>query len=171
MRRSAVLSPPLAALAALLGLAPSARAADVPYILHGPRCPLPYTPYTQELATAPELVCRLDADDDGIDDAIENLVAECFMPMFRFDTAENALRTWPAPAGAPPGSAATEEPRAVFSVDPVLPGASVPVPSAARRRAQVKYTFLWDRDAGWHRLEGPAAEVPAQSRDAHLGDS
>ena len=117
MRRRAAVRSSMAALATFLGAA-AAGAADTPYVTRGPLCPLPHSPFFRELATPAELVCKLDADDDGLDDLIENTIAECFMPTFRFDTAENALRTFPAPPGTDPSKVATQEPRALYSVVP-----------------------------------------------------
>ena len=88
----------MAALATFLGVS-AAAAADTAHVARGPLCPLPYSPFAREVSTPAELVCKLDADDDGLDDRIENTIAECFMPAFRFDSAENALRTFTAPEG------------------------------------------------------------------------
>jgi hypothetical protein len=36
--------------------------------------------------------CDLDRDGNGLDDQIENEIASCFVPSFRFDAKENALK-------------------------------------------------------------------------------
>ncbi len=115
MIRRPLLASTLVMLATVLATNP-AGAEDKPFVFRGPKCPLPRSPFAHEKATPVELACRIDADDDGLDDEIEGIVADCFMPEFRFDSAEHNRVDWPVEAGV-----AAREPRALFGIDPEPP--------------------------------------------------
>ena len=91
-----------------------------------------------------DLVCVFDEDDNGLDDKIEEQIAQAFVPQFRFDVAEEHTK-W-------------NEPHAVFTMRAALD-------DDGSRVLTVQYMFVWDEDGGWVNDSTPGCG------DAHAGDT
>jgi hypothetical protein len=133
----------------------------------GPDCPLPYSPYTHETATphafyddsqSPadyDFLCSLDQDHDGLDDHIENLVAECFAPFVRFDSNENARHTRDGlPSGSVPDNT---EPVGLYTMVPT---------STHDLTATLHWVLVFDEDGGFYDYGGVVT-----SKNSHPGDT
>lgn len=155
-----------------------AQAPTIVQSLDGPVCPLPYSPYTHETATphatycdnatpdAPycdgsattdfSYLCSLDEDRDGLDDHIENLIAQCFAPYLRFDTRENAFHFRQA---LPDG----HEPLGLYTVEPT---------EKHNRTASLRWVLVFDNDGGFESVD-VASILPAEVafEDKHKGDT
>jgi hypothetical protein len=161
---------------ALLALMSANRAwaADtIEEVTVGPTCDLPYSPYTHETATPlrsysdagttgsaaddVSYVCGLDEDRDGFDDHIESVIADCFAPYLRFDSAE-------IPLAAPPAFPGGTEPVALYTIDPPKqPGAMT---------ANLRWSLLYSADEGfyeWHAIFPYWNGKPTS--DQHAGDT
>jgi hypothetical protein len=109
-----------ASLCAALGLARTARAADVPPSF----CPLTRAPALSWLRLAQGDDCAHDEDGNGLDDEIETTLASCFVPEVKFDSKESALRV--------------DEPQVLFSAY-----------ALGAHTIRLHYAFLFARDGGY----------------------
>ena len=113
----------LGALALATGVfgAGRAEAQDPPH----PGLRLTRSPILLSAGMPDEVRCVYDEDGNGLDDQVEQGIAQRFVPEFRFDEDE------------PGSSLLANEPRAVFSI--LRKGDTL----------TVRYVFLWKRDAGF----------------------
>ncbi|MFO0565753.1 MAG: hypothetical protein U0263_08825 [Polyangiaceae bacterium] len=112
-----------------------------------PTWELPRSPFVPHRATPSALECEIDEDDDGLDDEMEGLLAERFVPVIKFAKKEHDRRT-----GAQyPGN---EEPFVAFNAWPDATGITI------------KYATLYADDGGYY------DHVPlGQGTNSHPGDS
>jgi hypothetical protein len=95
-------------------------------------CKLPRSPWVHHEAAPENLECLIDEDDDGIDDEIEALLANCFAPSFHFAATEDTRVTGDAKF---PGN---QEPFTAFNVFPHVANASgTPQGCAVIHNAQI----------------------------------
>lgn len=126
-------------------------------------CKLPRSPWVPHKAAPENLECLIDEDDDGIDDEIEALLANCYAPSFRFAPTEDTRIT-----GNPtfPGG---QEPFTAFNVFPHAANASGA--PGTPRRIQIKYATLYAKDGGYWRLNHvDSAYIPLITALSHLFD-
>ncbi|MBK7583697.1 MAG: hypothetical protein IPI67_26320 [Myxococcales bacterium] len=112
---------------------------------------LPRSPFVPHRATPSALECEIDEDDDGLDDEIEGLLAERFVPVLRFASGEPARLS-----GAQfPGG---QEPFVAFNASPRRESGTLVV--------EITYATLYARDGGYY------DHFPfGQGTNAHPGDS
>jgi hypothetical protein len=134
------------------------------YTDKGPVCPLDFSPFVHETATPADLACRLDQDDDGLNDEVEGRVAECFVPAFKYDHHEgidfdgkghHTRRHLPECADGvrPPCLPGGSEPVALFNISPDAQGKS----------ASIHWVFVYSWDGGFPEFK--------LDRNAHIGDT
>lgn len=122
----------------LLPLAAPLAAAD---------CPLPRSPVLLPTAMPDGLDCLYDEDGNGLDDSIENGIASCVSPEFRFDVGE------------PWWSLGPEEPHVIYNmfVDSV---------SGEDLHVTIRYGTIWAYDGGFATSGGACDDT-----NEHAGDT
>lgn len=116
-----------------------------------PTWELPRSPFVPHRATPSALECEMDEDDDGLDDEIEGLLAERFVPVIRFASGEAHVKS-----GAQfPGG---KEPFVAFNVWPRKVDGDL--------RINIVFATLYTRDGGYY------SHFPGgQGTNSHPGDS
>ncbi|MBX3127875.1 MAG: hypothetical protein KF718_14225 [Polyangiaceae bacterium] len=102
--------------------------------------------------------CIMDEDGNGLDDEMEEQIARCFVPEFRFDVQER-LFPWPHPDGLQPPSLAECEPVMGFSAYRVQGQSDEDV------LIRVRYVALFRHDGGF------VEDGSVWCGDAHAGDA
>ncbi|MCC6667708.1 MAG: hypothetical protein IT375_28440, partial [Polyangiaceae bacterium] len=106
-----------------------------------------------------EARCQMDEDGNGLDDEIEQQLADCFTPIFRFDADEPVQTGDPVFDTLKPPSLFPGEPRVGFSAY------RMPDTVSGEVRIRFELTAIWRQDGGF------VSETGADCRDDHPGDS
>ncbi len=101
----------------------------------------------------------MDEDGNGLDDEIEQQLAECFTPIFRFDADEPVQTGDPVFDALKPPSLFPGEPRVGFSAY------RMPDTVSGEVRIRFELAAIWRRDGGF------VSETGADCADDHPGDS
>ena len=111
---------------------------------------LPRSPFVPHRAAPSALECDLDEDDDGLDDEIEGLLAERFVPQLLFSLTEPARKD---DVKFPGG----KEPFTAFNAWPEAKNGAL--------RVSIRYQMLFEADAGYY------DHTAGQGTDPHEGDN
>lgn len=114
------------------------------------QCTLTRSPVLLPMAMPDDLECMYDEDGNGLDDAIEEEIADCVVPEFRFSEGE------------PDWSLGPEEPHVVFNsyLDAIHNG---------DLHIVIQYAAVWAYDGGFATSEGKY--FPCDDTDEHAGDT
>lgn len=168
----------LATVLLAMSLASGARADTPKWVTIGPDCVLPYSPFAHETATPRayyddtsvdpsefSFMCSLDQDDDGFDDNIESVIADCFAPYLKFDSAENALTIAPKFPGTSKGFGS--EPVALYTFDPPKQ-----VQTGSVKTAALQWALVYTKDGGYYKASGLAGKHNwGDPWNSHVGDT